>query len=167
MVLEKTLKNPLDSKEIKPVNPKGNQPWIFTGRTDAEAEVPILWPPDGKNRLIGKDLDADRDWGQDENGVTEKDDWMASVNQWSLSLSKEVEKDREAWHAAVHEVQRVRHNNNFCMLILYLVILLNLLMLTFLGGVYGIFYLGKDFCCHLVNSVDFLFYLSSLWLDFL
>ena len=87
---------------------------------------------------------------------------MASMNQWSLSLSKEVVKDREAWHAAVHEVQRVRHNNNFCVLILYPVILLNLLMLTFLGGVYGIFYICKDFCYHFVNSVEFLFYLSSL-----
>ena len=59
MVLEKTLEGPLDSKEIKPVNPKGNQPWIFTGRTDAEA--PILWPPDVKSRLIGKGPDAGKD----------------------------------------------------------------------------------------------------------
>ena len=58
MVLEKTLESPLDTKEIKPVNPKGNQPCIFVGRTDAEAEAPILWPPDAKSQLIGKDLDA-------------------------------------------------------------------------------------------------------------
>ena len=58
MVLEKTLESPLDSKEIKPVNPKGNQPWIFTGRTDAEAEVPVLLPPDVKSQFIGKDPDA-------------------------------------------------------------------------------------------------------------
>ena len=61
-MLEKSLENPLDSKEIKPVNPKGNQPWIFTGRTDAEAEAPTLWPPDGKSWLTGKDPDAGKDW---------------------------------------------------------------------------------------------------------
>ena len=64
------LKSPLDSKEIKPVNPKGNQPWIFIGRTDVEAEGPILWPPDAKSQLIGKDPDAGKDWGQEEKGVT-------------------------------------------------------------------------------------------------
>ena len=71
VVLEKTLKSPLDSKEIKPVNPKGNQPWIFIGRTDAEAEAVILWPPNAKSRLIGKDPDAGEDWGQEEKGMTE------------------------------------------------------------------------------------------------
>jgi len=68
-MLEKTLESPLDSKEIKPVNPKGNQPWIVIGRTDAEA--PILWPPDVKSRLIGKDPDAEKDWSQEEKGTTE------------------------------------------------------------------------------------------------
>ena len=63
VVLEKTLECPLDSKEIKPVNPKGNQSWIFIGRTDAEAEAPVLWPPDAKSWLIGKDIDAGKDWG--------------------------------------------------------------------------------------------------------
>ena len=71
MVLEKTLESPLDCKEIKPVNPKGNQPWIFIGRTDAEAEAPILWPPDVKNWLIGKDPDAGKDWRHEEMGMTE------------------------------------------------------------------------------------------------
>ena len=71
MVLEKTLESPLDSKEIKPVNPKGNQSWIFIGRTDAEAEAPILWPPDVKNQLIGKDTGARKDWGQEEKEETE------------------------------------------------------------------------------------------------
>ena len=66
MVLEKTLESPLDSKGIKPVNPKGNQPWPFFGRTDAEAEAPILWPPDVKSRLIEKDPDAGEDWRQKE-----------------------------------------------------------------------------------------------------
>ena len=69
--LEKTLETSLDSKEIKPVNPKGNQPWIFIGRTDAEAEAPILWPPDSKSWLIGKDPDAVKEWGQEEKGTTE------------------------------------------------------------------------------------------------
>ena len=62
---------PLDCREIKPVNPKGNQPWIFTGRIDAEAEAPILWPPDEKSRLIGKDLYGGKDWRQEEKGMTE------------------------------------------------------------------------------------------------
>ena len=68
-VLRKTLEIPLSSKEIKPVNPKGNQPWIFIGTTDADAEAPILWPPDVKSRLIGKDPDAGKDWRQEEKGV--------------------------------------------------------------------------------------------------
>ena len=71
MVLEKTLKCPLDSKEIKSVNPKGNQSWIFIGRTDDEAETPILWPPDVKNWLIGKDPDVGKDWRQEEKGTAE------------------------------------------------------------------------------------------------
>ena len=71
VVLEKTLESPLDSKEIKSVNPKGNQPWIFIGRTDADGETPIVWPPDVKNWLIREDPDAGKDWGQEEKGVTE------------------------------------------------------------------------------------------------
>ena len=72
VVLEKTLESPLDCKEIKQVNPKGNQSWIFIGRTDAEAETPILWPPDAKNWFIGKDPDAGKDWRQ-EKGMTENE----------------------------------------------------------------------------------------------
>ena len=71
VVLEKILESPLDCKEIQSVHPKGNQSWIFTGRTDAEAETPILWPPHAKSWLIGKDPDAGRDWGQEEKGTTE------------------------------------------------------------------------------------------------
>ena len=71
VVLEKTLESPLDYKEIQPVHPKGDQSWVFIGRTDAEAETPILWPPDAKSWLIGKDPDAGRDWGQEEKGTTE------------------------------------------------------------------------------------------------
>ena len=70
-MLEKTLESPLDCKEIKAINLKGNRPWVFIGRTDAEAEAPILWPPDAKNWLIGKDPDARKDWGQEEKWVAE------------------------------------------------------------------------------------------------
>ena len=71
VVVEKTLESPLDCKEIQPVHPKGDQSWLFTGRTDAEAETPILWPPDVKSWLIWKDPDEGKDWGQEENGMTE------------------------------------------------------------------------------------------------
>ena len=71
MVLEKTPESPLDSIEIKPVNVKGNRPWIFTGRTDAEAEAPVFWSPDANSRLIGKVPDAEKDWGQKEKRVSE------------------------------------------------------------------------------------------------
>ena len=80
MVLDKTLDSPLDSKEIKSVNPKGNQPWIFIGRIDTKAEAPVLWPPDLKNRFIGKDCAAGNDWGQEEKGATE--DEMAGWHHW-------------------------------------------------------------------------------------
>ena len=80
VVLEKTLESPLDSKEIHPVHPKGDQSWVFFGRTDAKAETPILWPPHAKSWLIGKDSDAGRDWGQEEKGTTE--DEMAGWHHW-------------------------------------------------------------------------------------
>ena len=80
VVLEKILESPLDCKEIKPVNPKGNQPWIFIGRTDAEAEAPIIWPPDAKSWLIWKDCDAGKDRRQEEKGTTE--DEMAGWHLW-------------------------------------------------------------------------------------
>ena len=79
-VLEKTLESPLDSKEIQKVHPKGNQYWILIGRTDAEAETPILWPPDVKSWLIWKDPDAGKDWGQEEKGMTE--DEMVGWHHW-------------------------------------------------------------------------------------
>ena len=80
VVLKKMLESPLDSKEIQPVNPKGNQPWIFIGRTDAEAEAPILWPPDEKNWLLGKDPDARKDWRWEEKEMTE--DEMVGWHHW-------------------------------------------------------------------------------------
>ena len=80
VVLEKTLESPLDCKEIQPVHPKGNQSWIFIGRTDAEAETPILWPPDAKNWLLRKDPDAEKDWRQEEKGMTENE--MFGWHRW-------------------------------------------------------------------------------------
>jgi len=80
VVLEKTLESPLDCKEIQPVNSKGNQSWIFTGRTDAEAKTPIVWPPDGKNWLIGKNPNAGKNWRQEEKVMTE--DEMDGWHHW-------------------------------------------------------------------------------------
>ena len=80
MVLEKTFESPLGNKEIKPVHPKGKKPWIFIRRTDSEAEAPILWPPDVKNWLPGKDPDAGKDWRQEEKGMTE--DEMVGWHHW-------------------------------------------------------------------------------------
>ena len=83
VVLEKTLESPLDCKEIKPVSPKGHEFWIFTGRTDAEPETPILWPPDAKNWLTGKDSDARKDWRWEEKGMTEDEMVDASLTRWT------------------------------------------------------------------------------------
>ena len=82
VVLEKTLESPLDCKEIQPVRPKGDQSWVFIRRTDAEAETPILWPPDGKNWLTGKDSDAREDWREEEKGTTEGEmvEWHHRLN---------------------------------------------------------------------------------------
>ena len=80
VALKKTLESPLDCKEIQPLHPKGNQSWIFIGRTDVEAETPILWPPDLKNWLTGKDPDAGKDWRQEEKGTTE--DEMVGWHHW-------------------------------------------------------------------------------------
>ena len=80
VVLEKTLESPLDCKEIKPIHPKGNQSWIFIGRTDAEAEAPILWPPDVKNWLIWKDPDAGKDWRQEKGTEDKMDGWYCRLN---------------------------------------------------------------------------------------
>ena len=108
VVLEKTLESPLDSKEIKPVHPKGSQPWIFIERTDTEAEAPILWPPDWKSRLIGKDPDAGNEWNKRRRGWQRIRCLNSISNAMDMSLSKlwEIVRNREAWCAIVHRVTK-------------------------------------------------------------
>ena len=106
VVLEKTLESPLDSKKIKPVNPKGNQSWIFIGKTDAKVEAPIIWPPDVKTQLIRKDPDAGKEWSQEEKGMTDRgwDGWMASPTRWTWVQAS----SGNWWWTESVESQRVR-----------------------------------------------------------
>ena len=93
-----TLESPLDRKEVKPINPRGNQPWIFIRKTDAEAEDPVLWPPDARSQLIGKDPDAGKDWRQEEMGRQKMRCLDSIIHSKDMSLSKlwELVKGREA-----------------------------------------------------------------------
>ena len=106
VVLKKTLESPLDSKEINPVNPKGNQPWLFIGRTEAEA--PILWPPDAKVWLTGKDPDAGKDWGQEEKGTTEDEivGWHHWLNGQEFEQTPGDPEGLKAWRLAVHGITK-------------------------------------------------------------
>ena len=112
VVLKKTLESPLDSKEIKPINPKGNQSWIFIGRTDAEAEVPIVWPPD-KNQLIWKDPEAGKDWRLKEKRAAE-DEMVNIIKSEDMNLTKlwEIVEDRGDWCVTIHEVTKKKQLNN-------------------------------------------------------
>ena len=106
--LETVIQSPFDSKEIKPVNLKGNQPWILFGKTDAEAEAPILWPPDANSQLIGKDPGAGKDWRQKGKRVTEDEmvAWHHQFMDMNLGKFQEMVRDKEAWCAAVHGVTK-------------------------------------------------------------
>ena len=128
MVLEKTLESPLDCKEIQPVNPKGNKPWILTGKTEAEAEVPILWVPDTKNQLIGKDPDSGKDRRQEEKGMTEDETvgWHHWLNGYEFEQAPGVGEGQgrlaccSPWGCKESDMTEwLNNNNNTCSIVYY------------------------------------------------
>ena len=147
VVLEKTPESPLDCKEIQQVHSKGDQSWVFIGRTDAEAETLVLWPPHVKSWLIGKDPDAGRGWGLEEKGTTEDEmaDGITDSMDMSLSELQELVMDREAWRAVIHGVAKSRTQ-------------LNKLNWTELIDSFGFFIILFSFFPHLCCSCQFYWY---------
>ena len=128
VMLEKTLESSLDCKKIQPVNPKRNQSWIFIGRTDAEAKTPLLWPPDMKNQLIGKDPDAGKDWGR-KRKAWQRMRWLYGIiNPMDMSLHRlwGIVKDREVWCTIVHGIAKCQTKNN----ILFSIVSISIYILT-------------------------------------